>query len=214
MATSLPTLPYAEQRLSWPSSGRHILASFDATSIVVYQAYRPEIADYALTHGVFGGPFSFSRMSWVKPNFLWMMYRSSWATGEGQERVLGLRIGRAFFDRVLESAVPSTEPREGYANRAAWQKAVAASDVRLQWDPDHDPQGNKLERRAIQLGLRGAALRSFATHELIEILDLTPFVVEQRSLRARPHWGRLQTPAECVYRPLSAQAAERVRLDS
>jgi hypothetical protein len=31
---------------------------------------------------------------------------------------------------------------------------VARSEVRLQWNPDHDPTGNKLERRALQLGLR------------------------------------------------------------
>jgi len=27
--------------------------------------------------------------------------------------------------------------------------------VRLQWDPDHSPKGEKLARRAIQLGLKG-----------------------------------------------------------
>ena len=27
--------------------------------------------------------------------------------------------------------------------------------VRLQWDPDHSPSYEKLERRAIQLGLKG-----------------------------------------------------------
>ena len=34
----------------------HILAQFDATSIVVYQAYRPAIGHYAAEHGHFGGP--------------------------------------------------------------------------------------------------------------------------------------------------------------
>ena len=39
--------PYVEQLTHWPSTGRHILAQFDDESVVVYQAYRPEIGLYA-----------------------------------------------------------------------------------------------------------------------------------------------------------------------
>jgi uncharacterized protein DUF4291 len=73
------TRPYLEQLPTWPPSGRHILAQFDDDSIYVYQAYRPAIANYAVTNQRFGGEFSYNRMSWIKPNFLWMMYRSGWA---------------------------------------------------------------------------------------------------------------------------------------
>lgn len=67
---------YVDQRSRWPRDGRHILAQFDADSIVVYQAYRPEIGLFAAEHGYLGGPyFSRGRMTWIKPNFLWMMYR-------------------------------------------------------------------------------------------------------------------------------------------
>ena len=42
---------YVQQRdRVWPKHGRHILAQFDEDSIVVYQAYCPEIADYAVKH--------------------------------------------------------------------------------------------------------------------------------------------------------------------
>ena len=34
------------------------------------------------------------------------------------------------------------------------EKGIEKSDVRLQWDPDHDPFGAHQLRRAIQLGLR------------------------------------------------------------
>lgn len=34
----------------WPKEGRHILAQYDKDSVVVYQAYCPEIADYAVEH--------------------------------------------------------------------------------------------------------------------------------------------------------------------
>jgi hypothetical protein len=55
--------PYCEQVKVWPKGGRHILAQYDEETIIVYQAYRPSIGRFAAQHGVFGGDFSFSRMS-------------------------------------------------------------------------------------------------------------------------------------------------------
>jgi hypothetical protein len=78
------TTPYREQAGRWPRAGRHILAQYDDERVVVYQAYRPAIGRFAVAHGFFGGEFSSSRMSWIKPNFLWMMYRSGWGAKEGQ----------------------------------------------------------------------------------------------------------------------------------
>ena len=41
---------YAEQNREgvWPQEGRHILAQYDEDSVVVYQAYCPDIAEYAV----------------------------------------------------------------------------------------------------------------------------------------------------------------------
>jgi hypothetical protein len=197
----LPTELYSSQCARWPSAGEHILAHYDDESIVVYQAYRPSIGYYAIEHGRFGGPdFSLNRMSWIKPNFLWMMYRSGWGAKEGQEVILGLRVRRAFFDGVLAQAVASTYQPDRYASREAWKAAVDASEVRLQWDPDHDPQGGKLARRAVQLGLRGKTLKEFASDALLEVIDMTPFVAEQR-MYAIAGDARLMTPREQVYLP-------------
>ena len=73
---NLTIAPYSEQVKSWPSEGRHILSQFDDDSVVVYQAYRPSTGRYAAENGYFGTGFSLNRMSWIKPNFLWMMFRS------------------------------------------------------------------------------------------------------------------------------------------
>lgn len=89
---------YLEQSAAWPGRGKHIMAQFDDESIVVYQAYRPSIARFAVENQRFGGEFSFSRMSWIKPNFLWMMYRSGWAEKVGQEHILAVRLKREGFD--------------------------------------------------------------------------------------------------------------------
>src|SRR5258708_4744188 len=124
---NLRLAPYAEQVQQWPQSGRHILAQFDPETIIVYQAYRPSIGRFAAEHGRFGGDFSYSRMSWIKPNFLWMMYRSNWGQSEGQEVVLAIRLRRSFFDSLLERAVASSFGQSGYASQDEWQAAVQRS---------------------------------------------------------------------------------------
>jgi hypothetical protein len=194
--TSLGVESFQAQSARWPASGRHVLAQYDDESVVVYQAYRPAIGHFAAEHGYFGGEFSLHRMSWIKPNFLWMMYRCGWAQKAGQEVVLAVWLARAAFDQILSLAVPSTYWDHRYASRAAWQADVARSDVRLQWDPDHDPAGNPVTRRAVQLGLRGDVLARYAKEWIRRIEDISDFVREQH---ARRNSGALVTPVEHVY---------------
>ena len=203
---------FKDQTALWPREGRHILAHYDDANIVVYQAYRHSIADYALAHQRFGGDFSFSRMSWIKPNFLWMMFRSGWAAKEGQERILAITLRRAFFDRLLASAVASSYQGAVAGGREAWQAAVASSDVRLQWDPDHDPAGAPVQRRAVQIGLRGAMLEEYGTGAIAGIEDTTAFVKVQHA-NVGAHHERLLLPRERVYVP-AAEAARNIGLDS
>jgi hypothetical protein len=209
---SLVTEPYREQVKVWPKEGRHILAQSDDDTVIVYQAYRPAIGLYAAAHGTFGGDFSYSRMSWIKPNFLWMMYRSGWGSKEGQEVTLALRLGRSFFDSLLAQAVPSSWDRDQFTSEEEWSRAVGHSSVRLQWDPDHHPSGAKLERRAIQLGLRGEVLEAFERRELVEVLDVSEFVAEQRARLSSGGVSGLVTPRERVYRPADSAVAARLRL--
>lgn len=210
---TLSVQPYLEQLPHWPQTGQHILAQFDEDSIVVYQAYRPSIALYAVANQRFGGDFSFNRMSWIKPNFLWMMYRSGWATKEGQEHILAVNLRRTFFDQVLESAVASTFRPAVHSSHQEWQAAVANSEVRFQWDPDHDPLGTCVQRRAVQLGLRGETLRQYGQSALLSIEDITPFVTEQRA-HLSEGFANLQTPAERLYKPASETAQKAVGIDS
>jgi hypothetical protein len=191
---------YIEQRSRWPASGRHILARFDDETITVYQAYRSSIADAAVRdQRLGGGGFSYERMSWVKPNFLWMMYRSGWGEKQGQERVLALRVRRAAFDRWLAQAVHSSFVSEVYGDAASWALAVKRSSVRLQWDPDHDPYGAPVERRAIQLGLREESLRELGERELVSIEDISALVAEQRAIVRAHSIESLEIPKEDVY---------------
>ncbi|HBY80242.1 MAG TPA: DUF4291 domain-containing protein, partial [Cyanobacteria bacterium UBA11148] len=83
--------------------------------------------------------------------------------------------------------------------KVEWQEAVKRSLVRLQWDTDYDPCRMKLNRRAIQLGLRGKILSDYARDWIVDIEDISSFVHQQypnRQVRNRSH---LLTPRESVY---------------
>jgi hypothetical protein len=203
MTTALRLESWAAQREAWPASGRHILAQYDDDTIVVYQAYAPAIGLHAAKHGAFGPGFSMSRMTWLKPNFLWMMYRSGWGTKPAQEVTLALRLRRSGFDALLGDGVLSsfTPSVHGADGEDAWRRAVASSNVRVQWDPDHAPGGAPLERRAIQIGVRGDALERMTKEWLVGIEDVSAFVAEQRPNATRTAAGApslLVTPRERV----------------
>ena len=203
---------YRDQQARWPTAGQHILAQYDEASVVVYQAYRPAIGHYAARHGRFGGEFSLDRMSWIKPNFLWMMYRSGWGTKDGQAVTLAVWLRRVAFEAILREAVPSSFAPDVYASYGDWQAAVAHSSVRLQWDPDHDPHGRPLARRAIQLGLRGDTLALYAGEWLLRIEDISPLVARQRAIVRAGNLDLLLTPRETVYPVEDAELARRLRV--
>jgi hypothetical protein len=81
----------------------------------------------------------------------------------------------------------------------------------LQWDPDHNPYGTKLERRAIQLGLRGEVLRQFATDWIV---DITPFAAAQRKYVEARELDKLTVPVERVYLVADEGLAAQLRLQA
>lgn len=199
---SIKVQPYLKYQAGLPVAGRQIIAYQTAEDIVVYQAYKPAIADYAVAHQQFGGPaFSYNRMSWIKPNFLWMMYRCGWAEKADQERVLAIHLRKSDWEEILSKAVFSSFQPDIYETEAAWKARLASSEVRLQWDPDHDPYGGKLERKAIQIGMKGDILRRFGTQMIRKIVDITPFVKKQKLYVDKRDLARLEIPHETVFKP-------------
>lgn len=156
----LLTEPYLVQNPRWPKTGRVLLAQTDSESVIVYQAYRPTKGHFAAKYGYFGNGFSMSRMTWIKPNFLWMMYRSGWGTKEGQEVTLVIRLKRNAFDEILGMAVHSTFTPQVYGSQEAWKHAVASSHVRLQWDPDMIHGGNLSNAEPFNLDCVGPSSNS------------------------------------------------------
>jgi hypothetical protein len=155
---------------------RQIRASFSADTIVVYQAYPPQIALPALEAGRFVAPFKRDRMTWIKPSFLWMMYRCGWATKPGQEHVLAVEITRAGFEWALGHACLSHFDRDHFDDRAAWSQRLKRSPVRVQWDPERSLRLGPLPHRSLQVGLSGEAVTRYVDEWTVAIADLTPAV--------------------------------------
>lgn len=198
----ITTQKYNEHLNSIPKSGKHILAHQTKDLIVVYQAYNHSIANYAVENNRFGGShFSFNRMTWIKPNFLWMMYRCGWCEKENQERVLAIYITKKGFEEILEEAVFSSYNESLYKNRAVWKAELASKKVRLQWDPDHDPFGEKEVRKAIQLGIKGSMLRKYNEEFIQKIEDVTPFVKAQKVVVNQRNLEELIIPKESLFVP-------------
>lgn len=176
----MKTEKYIHQQSQLPDKGKYIIANYDLETITVYQAFNEKIAKYAVENQKFGGGnYSFDRMTWIKPNFMWMMYRSGWAKKENQEKILALKIKKEGFKNLLQKAVISSFKPELYKSKEIWKTALSSSEVRLQWDPDHNPIGKKLNRKAIQIGIKGETLKQFNDGWITQIEDITAFVRTQ-----------------------------------
>lgn len=152
-----------------------IRAIFDDQTIRVYQAYRPEIALPALAAGRFVHPFKIGRMTWIKPSFNWMMYRSGYASKPDQEFVLGIDITREGFEWALANAALSSFTPSVHTSHDAWKLEVESKPVRVQWDPERDWRLHPIDGvRAIQIGLSGQAVERYVRDWIVRIEDVTP----------------------------------------
>jgi len=174
-----------------------IRALYSKDTIRVYQAYNKIIASEAVMKGTFGNNFKMDRMTWIKPSFLWMMYRC--ATKENQECVLAIDIQRNAFDYLVANAVISTYQEEMYRSREEWKRLIHSSDIRLQWDPERDIHGNPLNYRSLQLGLRGEAVRKYVNEWIVDITDITSYVNELKCLISQKKDVSMLLPKEMVY---------------
>lgn len=153
---------------------RQIRAVYDERTIRVYQAYSDSIAASALAHGRFvSPPFKMERMTWIKPSFLWMMYRAGWGFKDtGQSRILAIDIAREGFEWALAHGCES-HPPEAMTSKE-WRDLKAKSPVRIQWDPERDLHHSPLKHRTIQIGLSGDAVPRYVDQWIQRITDVTP----------------------------------------
>ncbi|MEV6184377.1 DUF4291 domain-containing protein, partial [Streptomyces sp. NPDC052015] len=161
---------------------RRIRAVHTTSTITVYQAYSPEIGLPAVREGRFPTAWKRDRMTWIKPSFLWMMYRCGWGAKAGQETVLAVEITRDGFEWALRHACLSSYVRGVHPDRATWQRQLKHAPTRIQWDPERDLHLQALPYRSLQLGLAGEAARRYADEWTVSISDVTPLAREIRTL--------------------------------
>lgn len=152
---------------------RQIRAVYDDKTIRIYQAYSDTIADSALRHQTFvSPPFKMERMTWIKPSFLWMMYRAGWGyKDDAQSRILAIDISREGFEWALANSCPShPDPR---MSAEEWKQFKNRLPVRIQWDPERDLLLQPLPHRTIQIGLSNEAVRLYVNEWIQKITDVT-----------------------------------------
>src|ERR1041385_4162580 len=112
-------------------SKRIIRAQYDDNTITVYQAYNNSIGLAAARKKTFAAtPFKMERMTWIKPSFLWMMYRSGWATKADQECILAIKIKREGLSWALENSCLAHYDHTRHSSNKEWQNALKRSPVR------------------------------------------------------------------------------------
>ena len=194
---------------------RQIRADFDASTIVVYQAYRSAIADPALASGRFVPPFSFNRMTWIKPSLPWLMHRSNYGRKNGQERIVAVRITRAGWEEALSQAALTAPDLGRHASTAGWSQAMSTASVHVQWDPERSLRGAALNHYSIQVGVGRSLVRSYAEEWLVALRDLTPAVHKIGALVRAGQTAKAQRllPPERPY-PLDPVIARRIQAEA
>lgn len=180
-----------------------IRAIYDQSTIRVYQAFSDEIADSALAHGNFTFPsFKKDRMTWIKPSFLWMMYRSNWATKDlNQSRILAINITLDGFEWALKNSCPTRQLKN--ITKQQWLEKKEETPVRIQWDPERDLFLNPLPYRTIQIGLSKKAVQLYANKWIQSISDLTPLAhkIHQLIKKNKIDEAKELLPLELPYSP-------------
>ncbi|MFC7015447.1 DUF4291 domain-containing protein [Streptomyces viridiviolaceus] len=172
-----------------------IRALYTDSTITVYQAYSPAIGLAAARDGRFPAVWQRNRMTWIKPSFLWMMYRCGWGTKEGQEHVLAVEITREGFEWALRHACLSHYEHGLHTDRNTWRRQLKRAPARVQWDPERDLHLQPLPHRSLQLGLASEAARLYADEWIISIADVTPLA---RMIHAHVRVGGLEAAQQLL----------------
>lgn len=183
------------------SKKQEIRANYDNKTIMVYQAYGKAIALPAIENNRFDAPFSFNRMTWIKPSYLWLMERSNWGTKSNQDHILGIRLKRECWERALSFGVLTDPDKTIYVNGQEWEKQFKKAKVHIQWDPERSIRGAKLQERSIQVGISRFLIEEYNNEWIEEIVDLTGLTKKIYQLRKLGKYKEAKRllPSERIY---------------
>jgi len=191
---------------------RQIYAHYDDEGVTVYQAFAPHIVANALEKGTFGAGFNMDRMTWIKPSFAWMLYRSGYATKTRQEAILKIKLSHEGFLAILNESVETTYNPRVYASEDEWRLTLRKSKVRHQWDPERNLKLGKIDRRAIQLGIRGWVVHKYVNEWIIGLEEVTDLAHEIHEVAKNKRSNFPPVPDERVY-PVSDALVKRLGIN-
>lgn len=183
---------------------RKIYANYDEEGVYVYQAFKPDIVKVAVEKGTFGKGFGLDRITWIKPSFAWILRRSEYATKHRMEGIAKIKISHSSFLDILEQSIETQWNSSVYPQEDDWQKYLNQSDVIHQWDPERDLAGRRLERQAIQIGIRGEVIKKYVSDYVMGVQDVTILSQQIGALAKKRMDINIEVPEEKEY-PISAE---------
>jgi len=194
---------------------REILADYDDEGVYVYQAFSDFTGQNAIKHNAFVRGLGFNRggrMSWIKPSLAWALYRSGFATKDRQTVLLRIKICHEGFIEILNNCVLSEfQETISHPDKKHWQHLLDKYEGRVQWDPARDLSLNKLDHRAIQIGIKGTLIENYAERWIVSIEDVS--CLAHKILNAIESQQPMpNVPVERVY-PVSEELRKRLNFD-
>lgn len=138
---------------------RQIRAAQTDSTVRVYQACAPAVADAALEKQSFG---TRGDTVWLDPSFRLAAYDSGNGSKPGHERILAVDLTRAGFEWALAHRGP----------------------VLIQWDAERDLDHTPLNFQAVRIGLTGEAVDRYVDEWVTAITDVTPVMRDISGLLA------------------------------
>ena len=190
-----------------------IRADYSTQSIVIYQAYPSAIAHAVLRAQQFVSPFSFTRMTWIKPSFLWLMERSNWGQKAGQEYILAVHMTRHGWEEALSLGVLTSYEPSAHATMQLWRNQFEQAVVHVQWDPERSLRGRDVGYNSIQVGLSRHIIQTYVTQWVTAIHDYTPTVRKIHALLKAGQTDKAKrlVPSEQAY-PVNSEVAKHLHI--
>ena len=177
-----------------------IFAGFDEEGIFVYQAFKPKIVQVAVKLGTFGKGFGLDRITWIKPSLCWVLRRTKYGTKNRMQAIARIKIAHEAFKEILQQSIETHWNKTLFPQQENWQRAINKSDVIHQWDPERDIMGKRLNRQAIQIGIRGKVIKKYVSDYIINVEDISDLVHEIGKVRKNNSNKYPDIPIEKEYR--------------
>ena len=157
---------------------KKVYAHFDEEGVYVYQAFKPATVKFAVENGTFGKGFGLDRITWIKPSLGWMLRRSEYASKHRMEAIAKIKLSHEAWIEILSQSIETHWNPSLFSVEDDWKQKLDKSDVIHQWDPERDLQGKRLERQAIQIGIRGEVIKKYVQEYITGVEDITALALK------------------------------------